>query len=448
MGFKKGLLVAEKKNISGLVEMENQFKTPLKAWAILSCGWAFYLYEYILRVSPTVITNELMAQFNITAFTVGSLASFYYWSYVPLQVPCGVIVDKLGPRKVVTFSTILCVLGTVLFSQSSSLTIAYIGRFIVGAGSACAYLSCLKVASDWFRPTHFPLIVGASMMMGTLGGMFGSKPFAILVNSFGWRGAMLIAAAVGVIISLICWFVIKDKPDETKSYKPEEAGLLVGIKDIARKPQNWLIGLYGCMVYIPLAAFADLWGVPYFMQRYGLSNETASSGTIVVYLGIAIGCLICSSISKRLKSRKKVMSFSSTATFLGFLAVLYIPELTYNEILLILFFTGVVSGVSFLYFAVAKEGNSIRHTATTVGFINALVMICPIIFQPLLGGLIDYSWTGSFNSDGTPAYTLQDYKFALSAVLIGLLISRILVFFIHDTYTKSQEIQGEEVRNA
>lgn len=91
--------------------VKNQKKALLaQAWAILSCGWAFYLYEYILRVSPTVITNELMSQFNITAFTVGSLASFYYWSYVPMQIPCGVIVDRLGPRKVVTFSTILCVL--------------------------------------------------------------------------------------------------------------------------------------------------------------------------------------------------------------------------------------------------------------------------------------------------------------------------------------------------
>ncbi len=386
-----------------------------------------------------------MSQFSITAFTVGSLASFYYWSYVPLQVPCGVIVDRLGPRKVVTFSTILCVLGTILFSQSSSLTIAYMGRFIVGAGSACAYLSCLKVASDWFKPSHFTAIVGTSMMMGTLGGMFGSKPFAILVNSFGWRSAMLVTAAVGGVIGLICWLMIEDKSVTAKSPKSKEIGLLVGIKDIAKKPQNWLIGLYGCMVFIPLAAFADLWGVPYFMQRYGLSNETAASGTIVVYLGIAIGCLATSYLSKKLQSRKKVMSFSSTTTLLGFVAVLYLPGLSYNTVLCLLFVTGILSGFSILYFAVAKESNSIEHTATTVGFINALVMICPIIFQPLLGGLIDYSWNGLFDANGAPAYTLQDYEFALGAVLIGLLIGRILVCFIDETYTKFEEIQGEAI---
>jgi MFS family permease len=418
--------------------VKNQKKALLaQAWAILSCGWAFYLYEYILRVSPTVITNELMSQFNITAFTVGSLASFYYWSYVPMQIPCGVIVDRLGPRKVVTFSTILCVLGTILFSQSDSLTIAYIGRFIVGAGSACAYLSCLKVASDWFKPSYFPLIVGASMMMGTLGGIFGSKPFAILVNDFGWRHAMLIAAAIGAIIGVICWFVMHDKVDEKQ--KSKETELLIGIKNISRKSQNWLIGLYGCLVYIPLAAFADLWGVPYFMKRYGLNNEAASTGTIVIYLGIALGCLATAALSKKLRSRKRVMSFSSTITFLGFVAALHFPGLSYNEVLCVLFITGIASGLSILYFAVAKESNSLKYTATTVGFINALVMICPIIFQPLLGGLIDYSWGGSFHSDGTPAYSLEDYSFALSAVLFGLLLSRILVFFIHETYTNTQE---------
>lgn len=283
------------------------------------------------------------------------------------------------------------------------------------------------------------------MMMGTLGGMFGSKPFAILVNSFGWRSAMLVTAAVGGVIGLICWLMIEDKSVTAKSPKSKEIGLLVGIKDIAKKPQNWLIGLYGCMVFIPLAAFADLWGVPYFMQRYGLSNETAASGTIVVYLGIAIGCLATSYLSKKLQSRKKVMSFSSTTTLLGFVAVLYLPGLSYNTVLCLLFVTGILSGFSILYFAVAKESNSIEHTATTVGFINALVMICPIIFQPLLGGLIDYSWNGLFDANGAPAYTLQDYEFALGAVLIGLLIGRILVCFIDETYTKFEEIQGEAI---
>lgn len=437
--------MSQKADANTYIQTENSASVPLKAWIILSCAWAFYLYEYILRVTPTVITNQLMSQFNITAFSVGSLVSVYYWSYVPLQVPCGVIVDKLGPRKVVTFSIILSVIGTVLFSQSSSLPVAYIGRFIVGAGAACAYLSCLKIASDWFKPSHFAFIVGTSMMMGTLGGMFGSKPFAILVNAYGWRLAMLIAAAVGIVVCLICWFVMQDKPNQTKNIKHNEVSLLDGINAIASKPQNWLIGLYGCMVYIPLAAFADLWGVPYFMQRYGLSNEQASYGSIVVYIGVAIGCFATSYVSKKLRSRKKVMSLSSTATFLGFLAVLYLPNLSYNVVIGLLLLTGILSGFSILYFAVAKESNSIEYTATTVGFINALCMLCPIIFQPLLGGLIDYSWSGSFDANGSPAYTQQDYEFALGAVLVGLLIGRTLVFFIKETYAKSEEDTSETI---
>lgn len=411
----------------------------LKAWIILSCVWAFYLYEYVLRVTPTVITNQLMEQFNITAFSVGSLASVYYWSYVPLQIPCGVIVDKLGPRKVVTFSIILSVLGTILFSQSSSLLVSYIGRFIVGGGAACAYLSCLKVASDWFKPSHFAFIVGASMMMGTLGGIFGSKPFAILVNSYGWRPAMLIAAAVGIFVCFICWFVMQDKPGESEVKKNEEASLFEGIKVIATKTQSWIVGIYGCMVYIPLAAFADLWGVPYFMQRFGLTNEQASYGSVVVYIGVALGCFATSYVSKKLRSRVKVMAFSSTATFFGFLSVFYIPNISYAIAIGLLLLTGMLSGLSIIYFAVAKESNPIKYTATTVGFINALCMMCPIIFQPLLGGLIDYSWNGSFNENGSPAYTTGDYEFALGAVLIGLLIGRVLVFFINDTFKKSEE---------
>lgn len=438
------MLVAREEIVDRSIETEKHMPASFKAWSIICCGWAFYLYEYILRVLPTVITNELMGQFNITAFTVGSLASIYYWSYVPLQVPCGMIIDKLGPRKVVTFSTFLCVIGTIMFSQSSSLTIAYIGRFIVGAGSACAYISCLKVGTQWFKPSYFPLIVGSTVMMGTLGGMFATKPFAILVNTFGWRHAMLIASGVGVVIGLICWFVMRDRTDKAETPQTE-AGLMTGIRNVIKKPQNWLLGMYACLVYIPLAAFADLWGVPYFMKRYDLTNEAASTGSIIVYLGIAIGCLLGSAVSEKMCSRKKVMSLSSMLTFAGFSAVLFMSNLSYNIVLFILFIAGSFSGLSFMYFASAKESNPIEYSATAVGFVNGLCMTCPIIFQPLLGGLIDYSWDGSFDRSGAPAYTLENYEFALGAVLVGLLLSRVLLFFIKETYKQPEEVQREAV---
>lgn len=425
--FKKDNLVNEE-----LVGKDE--KNSLKAWSILACGWSFYLYEYILRASTGVITNNLMSDFGISALAVGSLCGLYYFAYVPLQVPCGVIVDNIGPRRVITFSAFLCVMGSFLFGYSDKLLIAQIGRTLIGAGSACAYISCMKIASEWFHSSKFALIAGVSMMMGTFGGIFGGKPFAYMANTQGWRAAMFVAACVGIVVMVISWMVVRDRP-EGKFKKTHGENLLDGLKLIVARPQNWLIGLYGLVMYLPLSAFAELWGVPYLMQRFNINNESASYGTLMVFIGYAVGCAFSAWLSDRWGSRKKVMSVSVTGTFFGFLSVIYLPNISFDLTLLLLFLTGTVSGISILYFASAKESNPVAISATVVGFTNALVMVSGLIFQPLLGALIDYSWNGNFNENGYPDYKISDYEFALSAVVFSMIIGRIIVHFIKETYT-------------
>lgn len=416
--------------------MPQNENSTLQAWCVLACGWAFYLYEYILRASTGVITDALMSDFGISALAVGSLAGLYYFAYVPLQVPCGVIVDNLGPRRVISFSALLCVSGSLLFATSENLLLAQIGRTLIGAGSACAYISCMKIASEWFHSSKFAMIAGVSMMMGTFGGIFGGKPFAYLANSQGWRHAMLLAASIGIVVMIVSWLVVRDRP-EGKPKLIHSENLFDGLKEIIAKPQNWLIGLYGLVMYLPLSAFAELWGVPYLMQRFSVNNEQASYGTLMVFVGYAVGCALSAWLSDKWSSRKRVMSVSVTGTFFGFIAVLYLPT-DYTTTLGLLFVTGAVSGLSILYFAAAKESNSSAISATIVGFTNALVMVSGLVFQPLLGALIDYSWDGSFNDAGAPAYTFADYQFALGAVVFSMLVGRLIVHFIHETYTPEE----------
>lgn len=427
--------LAEKQLTSDYQEVKivEETKSQLHAWFILACCWSFYLYEYILRASPGVIANKLMADFSISGESVGFLIAFYYFAYVPLQIPCGVITDKFGPRKVVTTSALLCVIGTVIFAESTSLPLAQLGRFLIGAGSACAYICCLKIASVWFDKSKFAFIAGISMMMGTFGGMFGGAPFARLANAQGWRSAMLIAATVGIIVMLIAWIVVRDRPAH-KISQTSEGNLLDGLKIIASKPQSWLVGLYSLMMFLPLCVFAELWGTPYLMQRFGISNEVASYGGIMVLIGYAMGCSVSAKLSDYWQSRKKVMSLSVTWTFIGFAIVLYAPGLSFYGVLAAMFLSGIASGFSILYFTTVQENNPTKYSATSVGFTNALCMASGFIFQPLLGKLLDYSWNGNYGTDGAPLYTLEDYQFALSAVLFAFLLGRVLMFFIKETY--------------
>lgn len=394
-----------------------------KAWLIWACAGLFYLYEMVLRASPSVIAKDLMLDFGVASAALGVLSSFYYYSYVILQIPCGVIVDKLGPRRVVTYSTLICILGSILFAKSDSLFIAQIGRFLIGAGSACAFISCLKVGSEWFLPAQFAMIAGLSNMMGTLGGMVSGPPFAILSNTFGWRQATLVAAVIGVCLALIFWFVMQDKPKSEDASAP----LLDGLKKITKDPYNWIIAGVGGLMYVPVSAFCELWAVPYLMEKYQVTNEVASRASIMIYLGIAFGSPLAARLSSKFKSPVRVMMGASLLTAALFMAAVRFDNMTYQAMLMILFFAGMANAGQVMCFTAVKENVDNHLSGTAAGFTNALVMLSGIIFQPLLGIILDLSWQGQMNGDGTRFYGEEAYQTAMMTIPLCFIAGWILL---------------------
>src|SRR6476660_5353350 len=123
------------------------FKFILQPWFICTLGMLFYCYNYFLRVSPSVMQNDLMQSLHINAYQFGTLAAFYYYAYTPMQVPVGMIYDRYGVRVVQFFACITAVLGVSIFISADTLWTASVGRLLIGLGTAFAYIGVLKLAS-------------------------------------------------------------------------------------------------------------------------------------------------------------------------------------------------------------------------------------------------------------------------------------------------------------
>ena len=408
--------------------------SPSYAWIIWGAAALFYLYEYILRVSTSVMTNELMRDFGVTSTALGVLSAAYYYSYVPLNIPCGMIVDRFGARRVITISAILCTIGSFLFAASDTVFLASSARFIMGAGSACAYLSCLKVGSEWFAPQRFAVIAGTTMMMGTFGAIFGGKPFAMLVNATDWRMAMSLAGFVGIAVTAATWLIVRDHPIKSAYNGTKQESLFGGLKIIASNPQSWLIGIYAGLMYTILSAFAELWGTPYLMVAYEINNEMAAYGGMLVSIGMAVGCFVSPLISNHWRSHRKVMSIGAIGALLSFLPVIYVKNMPLYAVFSLLFFAGFFCGWQILNFAAAKEVNPPEYSGTTIGFTNALVMATAPIFQTLLGWLIDVFEEGILGPGGVILYSARAYEHALTAVPLCLLAAWVLMRFIRETH--------------
>lgn len=411
-------------------------KNPWLIWGIAAL---FYLYEMVLRVAPSVMTQELMSSFQMTSTQLGVLISFYYYSYTALQLPCGLILDRLGARRLVTFSSLLCTFGAFLFATTHSIPVAQGARFMIGAGSACAFISCLKLTAGWFTPMQFALVAGLTNMMGGLGGTFAGRPLAMLVNSVGWRPAMVILAVTGVFITVLCWCFICDP----KASKQEEPSLRKALFKVCESPQIWIASLIGSLMYLPVSAFSELWGIPFLMSTYNISNEEASIVTLMIFVGMALGSPGAAYLSNLLKSYRRVMTLSALITSTLFVAMAHAHMWSYMATVFVAFLIGFFLGGQVLCFTCSKNSVPLSMSGTSAAFTNTVVMLSGVIFQPFLGYVVDAFWTGKCNSSGLRLYDQTCYRYAILTIPICLAMAFILSFLLKETYKNEKDSKAQ-----
>src|SRR5262249_3312416 len=164
---------------------------PLLSWSVWLVAAIFYLAGFYLRTSPAVMTTELMRDFGIAASQLGQFSAFYFYAYILMQVPTGVLVDSWGARRLLIAGSIAAAAGMLMFGTTSSYALASAGRAIVGASTAVGWVVTLKLATHWFPRRRFAMLSGLGLMMGNIGALFAQVPLRLLVDAFGWRAVAL-----------------------------------------------------------------------------------------------------------------------------------------------------------------------------------------------------------------------------------------------------------------
>jgi MFS family permease len=391
-----------------------------------------------------VMVNELRGQFNLSAEKFGWLTSLYYLAYTPMQVIVGILTDMFGPRKMLTMAVAICTLGSLMFGYSHQLYIAGIGRFLVGFGSAFAFVGVLKLAAIWLPAERFALFAGLSTALGMVGAMVGFVELSILVEKVGWQQTILLSTLVGIVLTPIIWLTIRDyrgvmDPDEaTKAEAVTVRDAISGVMHIARDPQMWIAGFIGLALYLSLSVFAETWGISFLQSVYHYTPQQAASAIAMVSLGWLVGAPLMGLISDLMKSRKKPLLIGCFLSILCIVPIIYYPDIPHNLLLGLLFLFGVFSSIEIVCFAIGRENCPHHMAGASVAFVNMLVMLGGFVFQPLVGRLLDLSWTGS-TQNGLKLYTSESYTVALSIIPICLVLCLILLYYLRDSFTVSVE---------
>lgn len=417
------------------------------AWFVCGLGALFYAYEYMLRISPSAMESSLRGHFGLSATGFGFLSAFYYYAYVPMQLPVGILMDRFGPRRLLTFACVICVIGSFLFAGTNLFSVAALGRFLVGLGSAFAFVGVLKLSTIWLPENKLALVAGMTSALGTVGAMIGDNALSYTVEAWGWQYTTFVAAFLGIGLTALLWFGIHDHKRDNVSGGTIDSFRVnfIDLKLILSNKQIWLNGMFGCLIYLPTTVFAELWGIPYLTHAHNLSPVAAGFANSLLFLGFTIGAPTMGYISDRLKRRKLPMIVGSIGASIIMLIILYAPHLSEGMLDGFIFTLGLFYSAQTIVFAVGRELSPAEASGTAIAITNMLVMIGALFLQPLIGRLLDLSlWARDAISTQTmleghlnQLYTATDYRWAMSVIPVGILLAAFITLFIRETHAQA-----------
>lgn len=423
-----------------------------RSWLVWAAPVIFYFVAYFVRVSPAVMTQELMRAFSVGAAGLGTLSATYFYAYVAMQIPVGILVDSWGARKLLIVGTLSTAVGSLLFGGTGSFGVACVARALIGGATAVAWISTLKLITHWFPARRFAMLSGLSLLIGNIGALVAQTPLRVMVQRFSWRPVIVGSGVVVLVITgLVVWWVRNDPGDVgRKSHAPESlrASLhqvrhatlgeqIRGVGQLFRYRNTWLIffaqgGLLG-----PVLTFAGLWGPPYLEARFGMAPTHAANVDMIMLLAFAIASPLMGHFSDVIGGRKPLYVGSAVVAAMTWGVMVLTPGVGETTFIVLAGVAGFVGSSCILGFAFGKESVPEQHLGTITGLMNMGNIVGPMVLQPGIGVLLDRHWSGAM-AHGARIYSAQAYRYAFAVMLIWSVASIVLLALTRETHCRQQ----------
>src|SRR5581483_692730 len=342
---------------------------------------------------------------GLTAKSLGNLSAFYFYFYVAMQIPAGVLIDTWGARKLLFWGALSAAGGTFLFGATSDFALACAGRAIIGGATAAGWLVLLKLATHWFPAQRFAMLSGLGLFFGNIGALFAQVPLRILIEHFGWRNVALGSSAVLFAVAAGVWLFVRNDPAEIggTSYAPDalrsrdarsNRALLAGFLSVFAYRNTWLIFFAQGSIVGGMIAFTGLWGTPFLRAKFGLPTAQAAAVCSVMIVCWAVASPLAGALSDRIGRRKPIYLGGALVAVCGWSTLFYVDALPLAAFIAVAALTSIGTGAVVLGFAYAKESVPARFLGTVSGTTNIGNMIGPMLLQPAIGQVLERNWSG------------------------------------------------------
>lgn len=258
-------------------------RIPILMWGVATI---FYAFEIMLKSSMGSVSEVFSSQLSLNNTQLASLSSAFYFTYIILQIPAGILIDKYGVRKMLPIAVFAAVVSTLLFSLNNSFVALMVARILMGVCGAFGFLCAITLAVQWFSVKNFALLAGLTNFIGYLGGSLSGMPLTMIITDNNWQFIYFCFSLVGVFILVIAMLVVSDNKSKKKLSREN-----VIFKDILKAIYSRNIinnGLFCAATMGATFALCDLWGRD-FLASLGYSEFYASlAGNSLIFIGIAI----------------------------------------------------------------------------------------------------------------------------------------------------------------
>lgn len=387
-------------------------KSRIFAWITWLIVSIFYTYQYILRVMPNIMLDNIMQQFNIDAAIFGQFSGVYYIGYSLIHLPIGIMLDRYGAKKIIPSCIFLTVIGLLPIIFAENWIYPIIGRTLIGIGSSAAILGVFKIIRIAFKEQHFTRMLSFSVTIGLVGAIYGGGPVSYMCSVLGYKMVVQIFACLGLLLAGITYLIIP----ETRSI--QHGTVISNIIEVFANYKVMAICLLAGLMVGPLEGFADVWGSTFLKQVYGFDNHVANYLPSMIFIGMCFGSPVLSFIAE------KTSNYIGSIIGAGFIMLaifiaLITRSLSINSMTISFIAVGICCSYQIIAIYKASTYVSEHVVGLTTAVANMIIMIFGYAFHTTIG-LIVKSY-GGIESIKALIYGISTIPIALSIAIIGFL---------------------------
>jgi MFS family permease len=390
-------------------------------------GLAAYAVAVLHRTSLGVAGLEAADRLHASASVVATFAVFQLLVYAAMQIPVGLLLDRLGSRVLIVGGAVLMSAGQLLLAQADSVTGALAARVLVGVGDATTFVSVLRLVAAWFPARRVPVVTQLTGLIGQVGQVLSAVPLVALLHDRGWPTAFSSAAALGLLVAALGAIALRDSPTGRIAPPSERpASVVDDVRSAISHPGTRLGVWTHFTTQFPGTVFALLWGYPFLVSGQGLRPSQASSLlTASVVAGVVVGPPLGVLVQRHPLRRSWLVLGVVAVNVAVWTAVLAWPGPAPLWLLLTLVVALALTGPgSMIGFDFARSFNPPNRLGTATGIVNIGGFGASLVTIYLVGLVLDLRTAG-------PSYSLDDFRAAMSVQyamwtigIVGIVLAR------------------------